>query len=203
MRLDDLRQNLEELGDLSGITHDLNSDEIITGNQRCKAIDITQCKTVLIEKYRKPDKQGTVAIGYVVWNGAKYFYRQVKWNDEQRKKANITANSLTGEYDYLRLFEKFDVNDLKKWGLTEAEISKINVFKDKKDKPGEPLYPIVPMFSEKYSYILIMVSNEIDKVNLEALFELERQKSYKSNNKGVGHVIEYKKFIQLMEKWKR
>lgn len=35
-QLEQLKANIEELGDLSGIVHDLNSDEIISGNQRSK-----------------------------------------------------------------------------------------------------------------------------------------------------------------------
>ena len=31
-QLEQLKANIQELGDLSGIVHDLNTDEIITGN---------------------------------------------------------------------------------------------------------------------------------------------------------------------------
>lgn len=43
-QLEQLKANIEELGDLSGIVHDLNSDEIISGNQRSKIIDINNCE---------------------------------------------------------------------------------------------------------------------------------------------------------------
>ena len=42
-QLEQLKQNIQELGDLSGIVHDLNTDEIISGNQRSKVININEC----------------------------------------------------------------------------------------------------------------------------------------------------------------
>ena len=39
-----LEEWLRELGDLSGIVHDLNTDEIIGGNQRSRVFDVDKCK---------------------------------------------------------------------------------------------------------------------------------------------------------------
>ena len=116
-QLQQLKENIQELGDLSGIVHDLNTDEIISGNQRSKVIDINKCEVVITEKYETPNKQGTVAWGYVVYDGQKMNYRQVRWNEQQREKANVTANSLGGDFDYKILKEKFDVNLLRQWDI--------------------------------------------------------------------------------------
>lgn len=120
-QLEQLKANIEELGDLSGIVHDLNTDEIISGNQRSKVIDINKCEVVLTEKYDTPTPQGTVAWGYVIFEGQKLNYRQVRWDEKKREKANITANSLGGEFDYSILLDDFDINDLKAWGLEGVE----------------------------------------------------------------------------------
>ena len=95
-QLEQLKANIQELGDLSGIVHDLNTDEIISGNQRSKVIDINKCEVVITEKYDTPNQQGTVAWGYVIFEGQKLNYRQVRWSDQQRAKACITANALGG-----------------------------------------------------------------------------------------------------------
>lgn len=55
-QLEQLKANIEELGDLSGIVHDLNSDEIISGNQRSKVIDINKCDIQITEKYDQPNQ---------------------------------------------------------------------------------------------------------------------------------------------------
>ena len=65
-QLQELESFLRELGDLSGVVHDLNSDQIIGGNQRSKVFDINQCEIVLEHKMKRPDSQGTVALGYVI-----------------------------------------------------------------------------------------------------------------------------------------
>jgi hypothetical protein len=117
--LEQLKVNIEELGDLSGITHDLNSDQIIAGNQRSKAINFNDCEVTLMEKPHEPDAQGTVALGYVLWNGQKLHYRQVKWTVEQCEKANITANSISGIWDeaMLKSPEWASVAGINDWNL--------------------------------------------------------------------------------------
>lgn len=120
-QLDQLKENIQELGDLSGIVHDLNTDEIISGNQRSRFIDINKCEVVLTEKYDEPNAQGTVAWGYVLFEGQKLNYRQVRWDDRQREKANITANALGGDWDYDLLEDNFENEDLVNWGLDKLE----------------------------------------------------------------------------------
>lgn len=136
-QLDQLKANIEELGDLSGIVHDLNTDEIIAGNQRSKVIDITKCEIQITEQFETPTPQGTVAWGYVVFDGQKLNYRQVRWDDRQREKANITANALGGDWDFKILNEEFRLSDLGNWGLDkitkelkEVENTRIEVEED-------------------------------------------------------------------------
>ena len=116
-QLEQLKANIQELGDLSGIVHDLNTDEIISGNQRSKVIDINKCEVVITEKYDTPNQQGTVAWGYVIFEEQKLNYRQVRWDERQREKANITANALGGDWDYNILKQEFRFSDLMEWGL--------------------------------------------------------------------------------------
>jgi len=99
--LDRLKKNIIELGDLSGITHDLETDEIITGNQRVKALGLEGVDPVITKEFDEPDAQGTVKLGYFeLKDGTTMSYRAVKWNEKQRDKANITANKLGGEWDW-------------------------------------------------------------------------------------------------------
>lgn len=133
--LDRLKENLKELGDLSGITHDLETDEIITGNQRSTVFDINNCEIVITSKNDKPDKQGTVAVGYIVWNENKYNYRQVRWSEETRKKACIVANTFAGIFDRDAL-EAYDPEDLESFGLDKKFIPKKS---SKNNQDREPI----------------------------------------------------------------
>lgn len=130
--LEELKANIEKLGDLSGITHDLTTDEIITGNQRSKIINVNDCQKEIIEQYEEPDKQGTVAWGYIIWDGQRLNYRQVIWNAKQIEKANITANKLGGEFDLVML-QHFNEKDLLQWGFKDYELFDFGII----DKAGE------------------------------------------------------------------
>ena len=79
----ELQQNLQDLGDLSGIILDLNSMELIGGNQRSKVMNLAHCEIEYIEQNETPDAQGTVSLGFVLWKGKKYNYREVRWSPEQ------------------------------------------------------------------------------------------------------------------------
>ncbi len=114
--------DLAELGDLGGIVHDLNSDEIIGGNQRSRVFDINACDVLLTEQLDEPDAQGTVARGYVIWKGAKYDYRQVRWTERQAERANIVANKRGGTWDFDILADRFEVDDLLSWGFEPFEL---------------------------------------------------------------------------------
>ena len=114
--------DLAELGDLGGIVHDLNSDEIIGGNQRGRVFDINACDVVLTEVLDQPDDQGTVAHGYVIWKGHKYAYRQVRWTARQCERANIVANKRGGTWDFDLLADQFEQDDLLAWGFEPFEL---------------------------------------------------------------------------------
>jgi len=117
----ELKNSLKELGDLSGIILDLNTDQIIGGNQRSDIFDINNCKIEYINKYDKPTKSGTVAEGHILWEDQKFNYREVKWTDDQCKKACIIANSGGGDWDFKILDEFFDASDLVEWGVVDEE----------------------------------------------------------------------------------
>jgi len=114
--------DLAELGDLGGIVHDLNSDEIIGGNQRSRVFDLNACDVVLTEMLPEPDAQGTVAHGFVIWKGSKYAYRQVRWNERQCEKANVVANKRGGTWDFDILADRFEQDDLLAWGFEPFEL---------------------------------------------------------------------------------
>lgn len=91
-----LGETLDEFGDLSIIVHDLNSDQIVGGNQRSTVfggLDVSKIEPVIMQRFDPPTRAGTVAIGYIVWNGEPFLYRAVRWDEEQCAVANIKANS--------------------------------------------------------------------------------------------------------------
>ena len=111
-----LQDSLARLGDLSGIVHDLNSDQIVGGNQRVRALDLLGREPVITARFEKPTRTGTVAEGYYEIDGERYSYRQVYWDEARCKEANITANLAGGDWDWDEL-SSWDVGDLSAWGF--------------------------------------------------------------------------------------
>ena len=146
-QLEQLKLNIKELGDLSGIVHDLNTDEIISGNQRSKVININECEIEIVKKYDEPNEQGTIAFGFVIFENQRLNYRQVRWNEKQREKACITANALGGEFDYKILQSEFDTELLKGWGIEDIDNHRIldmdNFFNEEKAEVKEKRKKIV------------------------------------------------------------
>jgi hypothetical protein len=110
-----LTDTLTRLGDLSGIVHNLNTDEVIGGNQRMTVF--TDGTPEIVETYDKPDEQGTIAHGFIVWKGHKFAYRQVKWNEATAAEANIAANLGGGDWNWEVLANEWDASSLIEWGM--------------------------------------------------------------------------------------
>lgn len=122
---EDLKQWLDELGDLSGIIYNVRTKQFPGGNQRSKAMDFNQCKKEYYLENKKPDRQGTLKLGYIIWKRAKYSFRVVDWTEEQERKANIIANKAGGDWDWEKLQSSFTDIELLDWGFDEKEINNI------------------------------------------------------------------------------
>lgn len=118
----DLEGWLEELGDLSGIVHNLPTDEVISGNQRWRTFALDDANIVITEEFDEPDDQGTLKLGYVIWRDKKYNYRAVVWTPEQCEKACIVGNKAGGSWDMDILANEWELDDLLKFGFQDWEL---------------------------------------------------------------------------------
>ena len=118
-----LESTLLRLGDLGGIVHNLETNEIIGGNQRMAVFQ--DGKPQIVETFPEPDEQGTVGLGYIVWKGKKYSYRQVRWDEATAEEANIAANLGAGEWDWDAL-SGWDADSLQEWGFDSDALQQLN-----------------------------------------------------------------------------
>jgi len=121
-----LGDSIKEFGDLSGIVYNVRTQELIGGNQRTqffkrndKDVQIT---TIPVEN----SKVGTVAVGYVVYNGEKYNYREVDWDEKKAGQANLNANKMGGFWDNELLAGAFEMEELKLAGFEDFELGMFN-----------------------------------------------------------------------------
>lgn len=139
-QMQDLAKDLKALGDLSGITHDLETDEILTGNQRCEALPGVMSGLVqpeITQRFAPPLADGTAMLGYYIIDGKMYNYRAVTgWDDKQREQANIVANRRGGSWDFDILANSFELPDLIEWGFDEHELA--GYFDGGESKDAEP-----------------------------------------------------------------
>lgn len=96
-QLESLKKAMEEFGDLSGIVFNRRTGNMVGGHQRIKVIpeDAEIHKT----SFKNPTRTGTVAEGYILLGGEKFIYREVDWDLNHEKLANIAANKQGGEFD--------------------------------------------------------------------------------------------------------
>lgn len=110
-----LLKALRRFGDLSGIVFNRKTQHLVGGHRR-RDIFNPETPIVIVKKYSKPTKTGTVAEGYIEVKGERFTYREVYWDEMTEKAATIAANKNAGEWDPAKLGEwikelnGFDVN---------------------------------------------------------------------------------------------
>jgi len=85
-----MAKSLAEFGDLSGIVFNRKTRQLIGGHQRTSVMQTGQ--VVITERLSKPERDGTVARGYVEHLGARYQYREVDWPEARANAAMLAAN---------------------------------------------------------------------------------------------------------------
>ena len=115
-----LGKSLVEFGSLDGFVVNTSKgrykDAVISGNQKNKHIGLSTANVVIEERFDPPTHTGTVAVGYVLYEGERFPYREVSWDDERCEVANIRANNSGGEND-VALLAKFSEDVLSTAGI--------------------------------------------------------------------------------------
>jgi hypothetical protein len=94
-----LKKSLDKFGDLGGIVLNRRSGQLVGGHQRIAAFKLAEVPATIVENFKKPDKQGTVAWGWINIDGNRFTYREVDWSPETESVANLAANKIAGEWD--------------------------------------------------------------------------------------------------------
>lgn len=120
-KLKQLAKSLKEFGDLGGIVFNRTTQQLVGGHQRLRALE-----DVGIEKIEKDD----LGHGFVhLKNGERFAYREVDWDENKEKAANIAANKGAGEWDIPKLTEFMVELDIAGFDLD------LTMFDEKERKP--------------------------------------------------------------------
>lgn len=128
-----LVESIKQFGDLSGIVLNVRTGQLVGGHQRTEAFK-RMGSNVQIHKEDLPEANsvGTIAYGYVEFNGERYGYREVDWDQDRETAANIAANRIQGQFDLdilaevtFELAQLEDKNLIALTGQTEDETARL------------------------------------------------------------------------------
>lgn len=127
-QLSNLQKAMVEFGDLSGIVYNRRTGNIVSGHQRIK--NIPAGAEIIKTELSSLSRTGTIAEGHIILNGEKFNYREVDWDINREKLANIAANKQGGEFDediLSALMNELSTADcdLKLTGVGEQEIEEM------------------------------------------------------------------------------
>lgn len=89
---------METYGDLSGIVFNRRTARLIGGHQRLKHFD-RERDVVITERFRKPNAQGTAAVGYLLRGTERWLFREVDVDEATELEMNLRANQPAGAWD--------------------------------------------------------------------------------------------------------
>jgi hypothetical protein len=129
--------------------------------------------------------------------------------EDKKDKFRIADNKLGEKADWDRdlLAEIIAEQPDYDWflaGFSQHEIDKLLDEFNASGEAGETYdnsnckYPIEPVMSEKYDYVVIFTKNEIDFAKLETILGLQKKQSYKGKTAGKSRVLTFEEFE---EKW--
>jgi len=93
-----LKKALDKFGDLSGIVYNAKTKRLVSGHQRSSLLP-PDAKISIEKKFENPTQNGTVSQGFIEYNGEKYSYREVFWDEKTETEALLAANKHSGEWD--------------------------------------------------------------------------------------------------------
>jgi hypothetical protein len=103
-QLEPFRESLRRFGDLGGIVRNLTTGQLVGGHKRVEVFRTTTAPTI-VKTDQAEDGQGTVAIGYVIVDGTRFAYREVRWPAEVEAAANLAANRWGAEWAWQMVSE--------------------------------------------------------------------------------------------------
>ena len=130
---DNLKQSMQEFGDLSGIVFNTKTGQLVGGHQRIETFKrMDETKQIVIDfRFDMPNSVGTTAVGHILYKDERYGYREVEWDLDREYAANIAANRISGEFDLDKLAEmdwwlkENNPDLLALTGQSDEEISKL------------------------------------------------------------------------------
>ncbi len=163
MQLANLKKSFERFGNLSGVVFNRRFSRLAGGHQTIKTLP-PEAEITILRTFEIPTNTGTVAEGFITTGIDRIPYREVDWDLDNEKAANLAANQHGGEFDMNKvnnwLLELSDNGfDLSLTGFSDLMLSTIEPLdldekqNNKDDK--ESFHSLEVQFSNEQDMIIV------------------------------------------------
>lgn len=139
-----LAASMDLFGDLSGVVFNRRTGNLVGAHQRREHMPTDAAIAIHGTRSRKPDRQGTVAVGWIEFDGIRWAYREVDVDEPTEKAMNLAANRW-GEaaWDYAKLPTVMQATgwDPEKLAATGFRADQIEVLLGVEFDPGQATDP--------------------------------------------------------------
>lgn len=188
-----LKASLKEFGDLSGITFNRQTGNLVTGHHRLEEL-----------KAEYGDRLELIGAGddwsLLTPTGNRFKVRVVEWDKTKEMAANITANNtqIQGRFtDELQPLLWKIKEGLKQ---TFSDLKMDELVKHAKTKNIEGEEEFSEVLNECNNYVVLVFRNSVDWLNALTHFGLETKTSQRANgkewSKGIGRVLDGAKYLK-------
>lgn len=190
-----LRRSLKEFGDLSGITFNKTTGNLVTGHHRLAELKELHGDGLILVQVGNSEMYHLLAP-----NDDQFPVRVVEWPVEKEMAANVTANNIgiqgrfTDELQPLLWKIKDSLN------ATFSELNMDSMVKYVKSKSQNGTQEFSEYIDEANNYVVLVFRSSIDWLSALTHFKLESKVSKRANGKpwsiGIGRCLDGSKYLK-------
>lgn len=159
---DSLVMSLATFGDLGCVVRNVITGNLVGGHRRKDAmIADGDAPIEITHRYESPTTTGTIAEGFLLYNGERFKYREVAWDLDFEQAANIAANEIQARFDDDKRAEVLAQMSEKARALTGLTQDKIKALLQRSSAPENPAANDPKGQTERQSYKLTFEQAEV------------------------------------------
>lgn len=124
---------------------------------------------------------------------------EIQLSKEEAEELLIRHNLNQGEFDEGKL-KLFNFDNLVEFGFERSDLKFFTEGEKELFADRDPIYPLSQEPNEEYDYVMIFARNSMEKSFLFTFFDVVKEQCYKSSKVGMGRVVEFTKFEELLQK---
>ena len=190
-----LRRSLKEFGDLSGITFNKQTGNLVTGHHR-----MSELMSIWGEKLKIHEDPQSGLFDIVCPNGDIFPLRVVDWNKTKEMAANITANNTAIQGKFTDKLQPLLWKIKENMNETFSELRLDSLVRHAKTRSVQAEEEFSEVLNECNQYVVLVFRNTVDWLSALTHFKLETKTAQRSHgkawSKGIGRVIDGARYLK-------